>query len=186
LPYADAFVPNLKFCITWVSKGKCKLSCHIGVKWLKSIMVKSMVNKAALKGMSDTIAALLPIVKDDTAKLRYPSGKVPEEEARMDKEAANAKVGAEALQAKESETAYTKILQENKFFSWISHLSNLTMLQIAAAAIGITLLIWLLQVSTRNDKTTMQKQVVHSRAVYLRDIEKELIDAKPSLDVSER
>ncbi|ORZ22496.1 hypothetical protein BCR42DRAFT_345381 [Absidia repens] len=63
LPYADAFIPMIKLCITYTSPTTCRLICNIGVKWLKSIMVKGMVNRAAFKGMSDTISALIPIIE---------------------------------------------------------------------------------------------------------------------------
>ncbi|ORZ16542.1 hypothetical protein BCR42DRAFT_37851 [Absidia repens] len=72
LPYADAFIPMIKLCITYNSPTTCRLVCSIGVKWLKSIMVKgklkSMVNRAAIKGMSETIAALTPIVEQTAAQ----------------------------------------------------------------------------------------------------------------------
>ncbi|CAO3594773.1 unnamed protein product [Absidia cylindrospora] len=63
LPYADAFIPMIKLCITYTSPTTCRLVCNIGVKWLKSIMVKGMVNRAAFKGMSDTVSALTPIIE---------------------------------------------------------------------------------------------------------------------------
>ncbi|KAI9491484.1 hypothetical protein BDB00DRAFT_483753 [Zychaea mexicana] len=65
LPYADAFIPCIKYCITYVSEAECQLSCCMGVKWLKSIMVKTMVSRAATKGMSDTIKALVPLIEHD-------------------------------------------------------------------------------------------------------------------------
>ncbi|KAI8332136.1 hypothetical protein BC941DRAFT_474549 [Chlamydoabsidia padenii] len=63
LPYADAFIPTMKFCITYNSPNTCRLVCNIGVKWLKSVMVKGMINRAALKGMGETISALTLIVE---------------------------------------------------------------------------------------------------------------------------
>ena len=65
LPYADAFIPQIKYCITYVSPTSCRLVCSMGVKWLKSIFVKSMVNKAATKGMQETVQALIPVIKEE-------------------------------------------------------------------------------------------------------------------------
>ncbi|KAJ2964425.1 hypothetical protein NQZ79_g644 [Umbelopsis isabellina] len=184
LPYADAFLPCLRFCITWVGKNRCKLQCHIGVKWLKSIMVKSMVNKAAIKGMSDTIAALLPLIKVDVSNMGYPAGKAPEAEGAADKAAA-------AADAEKGEVANANDIgvkakaPERGVFSWMSNLYNLTTLQILLVAIGLTLLLWRVQVSRSSDKNTPSEQVIHSRAVYLKDIEKDLIDSKTSLTASE-
>lgn len=142
-----------------------------------------MVNKAALKGMSDTIAALLPIIKADLQKLSKASGKALEGETDVEKEAANAKADKAAVQMKEPETIYTKTSLENKLLSWISSLSTS---HIIIVAIVVTLLIWRLQISTPKDTNNIHEQIVHSRAVYLKDIEKELIDARPSLNVSDR
>ncbi|KAI9322134.1 hypothetical protein BX666DRAFT_577133 [Dichotomocladium elegans] len=65
LPYADAFISCIKYCITHVSQNTCQLTCHIGVRWIKSIMAKGMVSRAAMKGMNDTIDALIPIIQHD-------------------------------------------------------------------------------------------------------------------------
>ncbi|KAK4513061.1 Glutaredoxin [Mucor velutinosus] len=63
LPYADAFVPTVRYCITYETASTCRLVCSLGVEWLRSIFVKSMVNRAATKGMQETIAGVLPIVQ---------------------------------------------------------------------------------------------------------------------------
>lgn len=68
LPYADAFVPCVKYCITYVSASSCRLVCSIGVKWLKNIFVKGMVNKAATKGMAETVEKMVPILQQEVSK----------------------------------------------------------------------------------------------------------------------
>ncbi|ORX60370.1 hypothetical protein DM01DRAFT_1300121 [Hesseltinella vesiculosa] len=75
LPYADAFIPIIKLCITYISPTSCRLACYIGVKWLKSIMVKGMVNKAAMKGMAETINTLVPIVEQLATPKDHPTSK---------------------------------------------------------------------------------------------------------------
>ncbi|KAF1805942.1 hypothetical protein FB192DRAFT_1365244 [Mucor lusitanicus] len=63
LPYADAFVPTIRYCITYETASTCRLVCSLGVQWLRSIFVKSMVNRAATKGMQETIAGLVPLIQ---------------------------------------------------------------------------------------------------------------------------
>jgi hypothetical protein len=139
-----------------------------------------MVNKAALKGMSDTIAALLPIVKADAQKMSQATGKALEGETDVEKEMANVK--ADNVQIKEVEAANIKT-NENKLLSWLPQLS---IIQMILAAVALTILIWRLQSSATHDKNPVQDHIVHSRAVYLKDIEQELIDARPKLNTSDR
>ena len=68
LPYADAFIPTIKYCITYETASSCRLMCSVGVRWLRSIFVKSVVNRAATKGMQETIAGILPIIKQEFSK----------------------------------------------------------------------------------------------------------------------
>lgn len=42
LPYADAFIPSVRYCITWIDKSRCKLMCSLGVAWVKSVFVRGM------------------------------------------------------------------------------------------------------------------------------------------------
>jgi hypothetical protein len=70
LPYADAFLPTIKYCITYETFTTCRFKCSIGVQWLKSIFVKGMVNRAAMKGMQETISGLVPILEKEVEKRR--------------------------------------------------------------------------------------------------------------------
>ncbi|TPX31882.1 hypothetical protein SmJEL517_g04903 [Synchytrium microbalum] len=67
LPYADAFTPHMRYCITWVSATSCRLVITYGVKFHKSPMVKSLIKSAAMKGLSDTALAVLTAVRETTA-----------------------------------------------------------------------------------------------------------------------
>lgn len=78
LPYADAFIPCIKYCITFVTPKSCRLVCSMGVTWLKSIFVKGMVNRAATKGMQETIQELVPLLKQELPKESVSSRKKPE------------------------------------------------------------------------------------------------------------
>jgi hypothetical protein len=75
MSYADAFIPCIKYCITYESTNSSRLVCSLGVKWLRSIMVKNMVNRAAVKGMTETITGLMPIVQSEVSKLQGGEGK---------------------------------------------------------------------------------------------------------------
>ncbi|GBC02043.1 hypothetical protein RclHR1_04420013 [Rhizophagus clarus] len=75
IPYNDSFIPMIKFCITYISKTSCKLTCYIGIKWLKSPMVKAIIRKATMTGLSDTVADIMTLINADIAqrKLLDPS-----------------------------------------------------------------------------------------------------------------
>ncbi|CAO3595848.1 unnamed protein product [Absidia cylindrospora] len=64
LPFADAFIPSVRYCITYVDDSRCKLTCHLGVRWTKWVMAKIIVTKAALAGMSDSVNIFVPILKE--------------------------------------------------------------------------------------------------------------------------
>ncbi|CAB4377245.1 unnamed protein product [Rhizophagus irregularis] len=75
IPYNDSFIPMIKFCITYISKTSCKLNCYIGIKWLKSPMVKPLIRKATMAGLSETVTDIMSLVNADIAqrKLLDPS-----------------------------------------------------------------------------------------------------------------
>ncbi|KAI8643269.1 hypothetical protein BD408DRAFT_431652 [Parasitella parasitica] len=77
LPYADAFVPTIKYCITFETPTSCRLVCSLGVQWLKSIFVKTMVNRAATKGMQETVSGIIPILKHEFDSSKRPSQQPP-------------------------------------------------------------------------------------------------------------
>lgn len=86
LPFADAFVPSVRYCITYIDDSRCKLTCYLGVRWLKWVMAKSklrkthvymdcivlsvsclcivIVTKAAMAGMSESVHIFVPILKE--------------------------------------------------------------------------------------------------------------------------
>ncbi|KAI8075098.1 hypothetical protein BC940DRAFT_287440 [Gongronella butleri] len=70
LPYADAFIPSVRYCITYIDKSRCKLACYLGVRWTKFVMTKMIVTKAALKGMSDSVGVFVPILQASTDEIK--------------------------------------------------------------------------------------------------------------------
>ncbi|KAI8337075.1 hypothetical protein BC941DRAFT_426643 [Chlamydoabsidia padenii] len=83
LPFADAFVPSVRYCITYVDDSRCKLTCYLGVRWLKWVMAKIIVTKAAMAGMSDSVHIFVPILKDaaNTIQMKVDTIRQTEREA---------------------------------------------------------------------------------------------------------
>lgn len=71
IPYNDTFIPMIKFCITYISKTSCKLNCYIGIKWLKSTMVKAIIRKATMTGLSETVADIMSLINADIAQRKH-------------------------------------------------------------------------------------------------------------------
>ncbi|CAO3668979.1 unnamed protein product [Rhizopus stolonifer] len=72
LPYADTFLPSIKYCITYISPNKSRLSCSIGIQWVKSvnIFVKKMIKNEAMKGMTETVSTLVQILQQQQTPTR--------------------------------------------------------------------------------------------------------------------
>ncbi|KAK3815203.1 MAG: hypothetical protein J3Q66DRAFT_344017 [Benniella sp.] len=63
MPYSDAFTPLVRYCITYVSKNQCKLTCSIGIEWHKNPLVKAMIKGAVFKGTAETIKDIAEIIQ---------------------------------------------------------------------------------------------------------------------------
>lgn len=46
-----------------MAPNRSKVTCSLGIKWLKSVLVKSMIKSAAMKGMAETVNTLIPILQ---------------------------------------------------------------------------------------------------------------------------
>ncbi|CAI2169039.1 10254_t:CDS:10 [Funneliformis geosporum] len=77
LPYNDAFLPMSKFCITYVSKTSCKLAVFIGIQWFKSPIVKSIIRKAAMSGLADSVKDIMTLIKTEVAQRKPLSPSLP-------------------------------------------------------------------------------------------------------------
>ncbi|CDH50646.1 transcription factor [Lichtheimia corymbifera JMRC:FSU:9682] len=69
LPYADAFIPSVRYCITWIDKSRCKLTCSLGVAWVKSVFVRGIVTRAAMKAMGENMHVFLPVIQEAADKV---------------------------------------------------------------------------------------------------------------------
>ncbi|KAG0220545.1 hypothetical protein B0O80DRAFT_451492 [Mortierella sp. GBAus27b] len=63
MPYNDAFTPVTRYCITYVNKNQCKLTCSCGIEWHKSPLVKAMIRGAVFKGTAETIKDVAEIIQ---------------------------------------------------------------------------------------------------------------------------
>lgn len=63
MPYSDAFTPVLRYCITYVGKDECNLTCSSGIEWHKNPLVKAMIKGAIIKGTSETIRDITEIIQ---------------------------------------------------------------------------------------------------------------------------
>ncbi|KAI9486207.1 MAG: hypothetical protein EXX96DRAFT_475404 [Benjaminiella poitrasii] len=73
LPYAEAFIPSVRYCITWVSLSECMLSCYLGVRWTQKVLVRSIVTRAAMKGMATSVEVFIPILKHAAEEIKQTS-----------------------------------------------------------------------------------------------------------------
>ncbi|KAI7900458.1 uncharacterized protein BX663DRAFT_517696 [Cokeromyces recurvatus] len=200
LPYADAFVPYVKYCITWVSDDRSKLSCYTGVKFIKNVLVKGIISKAAMKGMNETMSIFMPIIKNEASK-----------QTQLHKKDTNLSTLKRTATIKYSNATTTKTENDtnainekertnndNKTLSgWYGEVETLISmlkdfmdaLPFTAKVLGaIAILAWLIyswtfsqqqqqDVMTSNHISGTQSTVI-SRAVYLRDINEGLLNSE--------
>ncbi|KAG0031189.1 SNF1-interacting protein [Podila clonocystis] len=77
MPYSDAFTPVLRYCITYVGKKECKLTCSSGIEWHKNPLVKAMIKGAILKGTTETIRDVTEILQAHLEDRKDQNGHVP-------------------------------------------------------------------------------------------------------------
>ncbi|KAG2205633.1 hypothetical protein INT46_003460 [Mucor plumbeus] len=198
LPYADAFVPSVKYCITWVTHDRCRLTCHTGVKFLKNILVKGMVSKAASKGMAENISIFMPIVKQEASKRTHRKRSGSKEKADQ---VSLKRIGTiKRPSVKDLNETTEKNKEETS--GWYGEVDKLvTMVQDFAevvpfavkVGIAIVILLWFMfswlragsrqqTAVAKNSAVNQQNTQTISRAVYLRDINEGLlnVDMQPA------
>ncbi|KAG0073720.1 SNF1-interacting protein [Podila epicladia] len=77
MPYSDAFTPVLRYCITYVGKKECKLTCSSGIEWHKNPLVKAMIKGAILKGTAETIRDVSEILQAHLEDRKNQNGHTP-------------------------------------------------------------------------------------------------------------
>lgn len=204
LPYADAFVPYVKYCITWVNKSHSKLSCYTGVKFLKNILVKGIVSKAAMKGMSENLTIFMPILKGEASKHTHKKRRGSKE--KLDQVSSLKRGGTIRRPSSKNLGDDEKSTQVASPSGWYDHVEAVIdlvrdffealpfVVRIGGAAF---LVLWMMYSWLRAGPrhaiydeiiVTQNHAEVSSRAVYLRDINEGLLnaDTKPAYGHSER
>ncbi|ORX45898.1 hypothetical protein DM01DRAFT_1311533, partial [Hesseltinella vesiculosa] len=185
LPYADAFIPSIRYCISWAGPNQCHISVCLGVKFVKNILVKGMVMKAAMKGMGESITQFMPIVMDSVQSINGTSGKTNRLSTGQHNKGEIAKSLAQANGAMpQKDTSQdsqgwlgTALSAWDTLQDLVSHLP-----WTVAALVGGVLSLWILWIAIspstphHSAKTPLSKSVI-SRAVYLRDVEDGLLQA---------
>ncbi|KFH66913.1 hypothetical protein MVEG_07438 [Podila verticillata NRRL 6337] len=77
MPYSDAFTPVLRYCITYVDKKECKLTCSSGIEWHKNPLVKAMIKGAILKGTAETVRDVVEILQAHLEDRKEQNGQSP-------------------------------------------------------------------------------------------------------------
>ncbi|RCH98955.1 SNF1-interacting protein [Rhizopus stolonifer] len=170
LPYADAFVPHLKYCITWVSQNQCKLACYTGVKFLKSILVKGIVNKAAMRGMSENLEIFIPIIQNEVAQktgIKETKQEVPKVSLKREK---TVKRPFPVVSQESWYTQYIKPMIETA--QDLTHGLSFTL------KVSLSVLVLLLLYCSSSSQSTKEVDVhdqVTYRAVYIKDIDEGIL-----------
>ncbi|KAI8143142.1 hypothetical protein BJV82DRAFT_611536 [Fennellomyces sp. T-0311] len=182
LPYADAFIPSVKYCISWISKTQCKLTCSMGVKFIKSVMVKGIISKAALKGMSESIVSFVPILEEKAAELNGSKKSMDEPLVRTATLSRKSHVAAKESPRKSTTTESEKSSSSFDVMGWLTTaydtVSSLP-LSIHAGLLSLVILwmmwSWLFRASTPAEEPLPVIPQAVGRAVYLRDLEDGLL-----------
>ncbi|KAI8342234.1 hypothetical protein BD560DRAFT_359388 [Blakeslea trispora] len=161
LPYADAFVPCIKYCITYVSPTQSRLVCSMGVDWLKTIFVKGMVNRAAMKGMQETVQGLVSLLQQHMTTLKSSKETIQKDE----------KTGTSSLS---SPTKPTEDKKEPVKKGW-------SILTLFLCVLCILSTVHQLYIQHKYQALVQENQTVHWRGVYLRDIEEQLTEREMTM-----
>lgn len=85
--YGDSFVTIMQYCLTHHAENKTRLKSHIGILWIKSPMVKSLIRSTTIKSLSEYMRDYLACVCQEIRKLRpelaLPSMDSSEEEGEL-------------------------------------------------------------------------------------------------------
>ncbi|KAI8069220.1 hypothetical protein BC940DRAFT_298190 [Gongronella butleri] len=184
LPYADAFIPMIKMCITQTSPTSCRFMCNTGVKWLKSIMVKGMVNKAAMRGMAETVTTLVPIVQQQArggareAAAANESGKIEKQGTRHRKEHSEVKRRPHHRRP-QGDTADQNGLTWGALCTTSFSLTSISSwIAVALVLLVFSTMLMLSGKFNRADRLRHHPQQVAWRAVHLTDLEP-VVNGKP-------
>ena len=67
IPYADSFYTQTRYCITWAGPEQTRISICLGITWLKSPFVKSIIKSAAHKAFEETCMDYMACLRQEIA-----------------------------------------------------------------------------------------------------------------------
>ncbi|PJF19825.1 hypothetical protein PSACC_00439 [Paramicrosporidium saccamoebae] len=76
VPYGDSFVMVSRYCMTHHSDGHARLRTFVGLNWVKSPLVKSMIRSSTLKGLAEYMTVYRKAL---WAEIRKANPEAPEE-----------------------------------------------------------------------------------------------------------
>ena len=68
IPYADSFYTQTRYCITYAGPEQTRISICLGITWLKSPFVKSIIKSAAYKAFEETCVDYMACLRQEIAK----------------------------------------------------------------------------------------------------------------------
>lgn len=67
IPYADSFYTQTRYCITWAGPEQTRISVCLGITWLKSPFVKSIIKSATYKTFDETCSDYMVCLRQEIA-----------------------------------------------------------------------------------------------------------------------
>jgi len=67
IPYADSFYTQTRYCITWAGPEQTRVSVCLGIVWIKSPFVKSIIKSATYKTFDETCFDYLACLRQEIA-----------------------------------------------------------------------------------------------------------------------
>lgn len=74
IPYADSFYTKTRYCITRAGSDQTRISISLGIVWLKSPFVKSIIKSTTLKTFADFCVDYMTCLRAEIAKKITPGG----------------------------------------------------------------------------------------------------------------
>ena len=78
IPYADSFYTQTRYCITYAGPEQTRISICLGITWLKSPFVKSIIKSATYKAFEETCLDYMSCLRQEIALKIGPSAVIRE------------------------------------------------------------------------------------------------------------
>lgn len=78
IPYADSFFTQTRYCITYAGPEQTRISICLGITWLKSPFVKSIIKSATYKAFEETCIDYMACLRQEIAAKIGPTAVIGE------------------------------------------------------------------------------------------------------------